>query len=69
MSMIISQVCYYVLASIGVEALAYGPVVVLGLYASLLDGDAIIELAGSTLTGSVAQRREMSEPRKAFEVG
>jgi hypothetical protein len=61
MSMIISRVCYYVLASIGVEALAYGPVVVLGLYASLPDGDAIIKLAGSSFTGSAAQRREMSE--------
>jgi hypothetical protein len=46
MWMIISQVCHCVLASIGVEALAYSPVVVLGLYASLLDGGATIKPAG-----------------------
>jgi hypothetical protein len=33
--MFISQVCYFVLASIGAEALAYSPVIVLGLYVSL----------------------------------
>jgi hypothetical protein len=33
--MFISQVCYLVLASIGAEALAYSPVIVLGLYARL----------------------------------
>ena len=49
MSMIISRVCDYVLASIGVEALAYGPVVVLGLYASLWDGGATIKQAGERL--------------------
>jgi hypothetical protein len=40
MWMISSHVCLCVLASIGVEALAYSPVVVLGLYASLLEGGA-----------------------------
>ena len=33
--MFISQVGYFVLASIGAEALAYSPVIVLGLYVSL----------------------------------
>jgi hypothetical protein len=35
--MLISQVCYFVLASIGAGALAYSPVIVLGLYARLHD--------------------------------
>jgi len=35
--MFISQVCYFVLTSIGAEALAYSPVIVLGLYVSLHD--------------------------------
>ena len=33
--MFISQVSYFVLASIGAGALAYSPVIVLGLYVSL----------------------------------
>jgi hypothetical protein len=33
--MFISEVYYFVLASIGAEALAYSPVIVLGLYVSL----------------------------------
>jgi hypothetical protein len=33
--MFISQVCYFVLVSIGAVALAYSPVIVLGLYMSL----------------------------------
>ena len=40
MWMISSHVCLYVLGSIGVEAIAYSPVVVLGLYANLLEGAA-----------------------------
>jgi hypothetical protein len=35
--MLISQVCFFVLSSIGAGALAYSPVIVLGLYVSLHD--------------------------------
>ena len=49
MWMISSHVCLYVLASIGVEALAYSPIVVLGLYASLWNGGPTIKQAGERL--------------------
>jgi hypothetical protein len=45
MWIVISDVGHWVLAFIGVVALAYSPVVVLGLYARLLDGGATIKPA------------------------
>jgi hypothetical protein len=46
--MFISQVCYFVLASIGAEVLAYSPVIVLGLYVSLHEDRTGVEAPRST---------------------
>src|ERR1700733_13424440 len=67
--MFISQVCYFVLASIGAEALAYSPVIVLGLYVSLHENRTGVEAPRS----ASHPRRAMSEtlpevPRRTSEV-
>ena len=45
--MFISEVGYFVLASIGAGALAYSPVIVLGLYVSLHEDRTGVEAPGS----------------------
>jgi hypothetical protein len=56
--MFISEVGYFVLASIGAGALAYSPVIVLGLYVSLHEDRTGVEAARSA---SQPKGRAMSE--------
>jgi hypothetical protein len=60
MWMIISEVCRCVLAFIGVVALAYSPIVVLGLYANLLDG-------GATINPAAERRNRPGRPEASHE--